>query len=148
MHTDTSLKIFGGVTKEAGRLLRHFSNTVCKNFDTEETPTETAARVRREEREFAKAKEAGKTPPGKVKKRSKTKKKFNLATYKLHALGDYPWTIWRFGPTDLYSTQRVSIFFDMFSLLIALSGRDRTSTGETSLRTDKQASICRTNCHS
>ncbi|PBK86076.1 hypothetical protein ARMGADRAFT_872940, partial [Armillaria gallica] len=31
MHTDTSLKVFGGVTKEAGRLLHHFVNTVCNN---------------------------------------------------------------------------------------------------------------------
>ncbi|KAK0496703.1 hypothetical protein EDD18DRAFT_1073804 [Armillaria luteobubalina] len=108
MHTDTSLKVFGGVTKEAGRLLRHFTNTVCKHFDTDETPTESAARVRREERDIAKAKKAGKMPSGKKKKRSKMKKKFNLSTYKLHAMGDYPWTIWQFGTTDSYSTQRVS----------------------------------------
>ncbi len=122
MHTDTTLKIFGGVTKEAGRLLRHFSNTVCSNFSTEETPTEAAARVRREEREFVKAQKAGKAPPEKTKKRNKTKKKFNLSTYKLHALGDYPWTIWRFGPTDLYSTQRVSISSLLISILIMPPG--------------------------
>ncbi|KAK0437054.1 hypothetical protein EV421DRAFT_1739254 [Armillaria borealis] len=96
MHTDTSLKVFGGVTKEAGRLLRHFVNTVCNNFNTEETPTEAAARAKKE----------GKTPAGRQKKRTKTKKMFNLSTYKLHALGDYPWTIWNFGTTDSYSTQR------------------------------------------
>ncbi len=118
MHTDTSLKVFGGVTKEAGCLLRHFVNTVCNNFNTEETLTEAAARVRQEERAFAKAKKEGKTPGGKQKKQTKMKKKFNLSTYKLHALGDYPWTIWNFGTTDSYSTQRVcgflitSAFFD------------------------------------
>ncbi|KAK0430950.1 hypothetical protein EV421DRAFT_1912371 [Armillaria borealis] len=46
MHTDTTIKIFGGVMKEAGCLLCHFSNTVCCNFKTEETPTEAAAHVR------------------------------------------------------------------------------------------------------
>ncbi len=101
MHTDTSLKVFGGVTKEAGHLLCHFVNTVCNNFNTEETPTEAAAHVCREERAFAKAKKEGKTPAG---KRTETKKEFNLSTYKLHALGDYPWTIWNFGTTDSYST--------------------------------------------
>ncbi len=127
MHTDTSLKVFSGVTKEAGRLLRHFTNTVCNNFNTEETPTETASRVRREEREIAKAKKEGKMPTGKKKKWGKTKKRFNLSTYKLHALGDYPWTIWHFGTTDSYSTQRVSDILHLGRYLTA-SYRVRWST--------------------
>jgi hypothetical protein len=36
-------------------------------------------------------------------------KKFNLNTYKHHALGDYVETIRRFGTTDSYSTEPVSI---------------------------------------
>jgi hypothetical protein len=35
-------------------------------------------------------------------------KKFNLSTYKWHALGDYANTIHRYGTTDNYSTQTVS----------------------------------------
>ena len=38
----------------------------------------------------------------------KSVKAFNLFTYKHHALGDYQWTIPRFGTTDSYSTQIVS----------------------------------------
>jgi hypothetical protein len=34
---------------------------------------------------------------------------FNLLTYKIHALGDYVWTIHSFGTTDSYSTQQVRI---------------------------------------
>jgi hypothetical protein len=39
-------------------------------------------------------------------------KKFNLNTYKHHALGDYVETIRRFGTTDSYSTEPVSILFE------------------------------------
>ncbi|KAF8237556.1 hypothetical protein L208DRAFT_1247003 [Tricholoma matsutake] len=40
--------------------------------------------------------------------RAKPKAKlFSLLTYKLHALGDYMWTIQLFGTTDSYSTQIV-----------------------------------------
>jgi len=31
-------------------------------------------------------------------------KGFNLQTYKVHALGDYVQTIWRYGMTNSYST--------------------------------------------
>ena len=34
-------------------------------------------------------------------------KTFNLRTYKLHALGDYPQTIRKHGTTDNYTSQRV-----------------------------------------
>jgi hypothetical protein len=43
-------------------------------------------------------------PPPKERRR----KKFNMATYKFHALGDYVQTIRMFGTTDSYSTQTVS----------------------------------------
>ena len=39
----------------------------------------------------------------------KAKKKFNLSTYKFHAIADYPRTIRMFGPTDSYSTQTVRL---------------------------------------
>lgn len=40
---------------------------------------------------------------------TKAKKKFNLSTYKFHAIPDYPRTIRMFGPTDSYSTQTVCL---------------------------------------
>ena len=33
---------------------------------------------------------------------------FNMSTYKIHALGDYPRAIWMFGTTDGFTTQVVS----------------------------------------
>jgi hypothetical protein len=40
--------------------------------------------------------------------KERKKKKFNISTYKFHALGDYVRTIRMFGTTDSYSTQTVS----------------------------------------
>jgi hypothetical protein len=40
---------------------------------------------------------------------TKLHKKFNLATYKYHALGDYVSTIRKYGTTDSYTTERVLV---------------------------------------
>ena len=37
-------------------------------------------------------------------------KRFNMATYKIHALGDYADHITRLGPTDCFTTQHVCRF--------------------------------------
>ena len=69
-----------------------------------ELPSETAARWRRKE---------GKLNPLNSTARNNSAahpKPFNLATYKLHALGDYVHTIRLFGTTDLYTTQIVRHF--------------------------------------
>ncbi|KAF7293417.1 hypothetical protein MIND_01118900 [Mycena indigotica] len=50
----------------------------------------------------AKLSSAAKTPQP---KKDKIEKPFNLITYKLHSLADYPDTILRFGTTDSFSTQ-------------------------------------------
>lgn len=47
-------------------------------------------------------------------------KKLNLNTLKWHAMGDVPGAIRRFGTTDSYSTQRVSmVLMTAFSFMIA-----------------------------
>lgn len=48
--------------------------------------------------------------PEKKKKASRRIKTFNLNTYKVHALGDYADTIKKYGTTDSYSTESVSVF--------------------------------------
>ena len=103
LHTDHTLTSFDALTKPLGAALRHFAGKFSDRFDTKELPKEADARKRR----AAKGKGKGKltrqnTTPGKAK--------FNLSTYKLHALGDYANTIRQRGTTDSYSTQMVRAF--------------------------------------
>lgn len=103
MHTDDTLGWLDQSTRELGTQIRKFANHTCSCFDTMELPAEEAARVRRQARKSNKS--AHSTPAS----TSKKKLPFNLIMYKLHALGDYVRTIHRFGTTDSYSTQPVSI---------------------------------------
>ena len=48
------------------------------------------------------------------------KKKFNLMTYKYHALGHYVDTIWCFGTTDSYFTQPVSVCMIMLTFVVGI----------------------------
>ena len=98
LHTEQTLASFRQLTTDLGILLRRFSTVVCSSLKTAELPREHAARIRR-----AANAAAGSTTSG-----SGTKPKtFNLNTYKLHALGDYPQTICDRGTTDNYTSQRV-----------------------------------------
>ena len=36
-------------------------------------------------------------------------KRFNMSTYKIHCIPDYPDAIWKYRTTDSYSTQMVSL---------------------------------------
>jgi len=98
LHTEPTLTSFEHVTTDLGTLLRHFTTVTCVAFKTKELPREKAARLRR-------AATAG-TAPAASGGASKPKA-FNLSTYKLHALGDYPRTIHERGTTDNYTTGRV-----------------------------------------
>ena len=106
LHTDSTLQSFDAITKTLGKIIRQFVSKTCKAFVTKELPQEHAARGRRKAAKVAKTGKnvaQGKTSTGvKIKH-------FNLQTYKLHALGDYPSMIRRFGTTDSYTTQIVSL---------------------------------------
>jgi hypothetical protein len=99
MHSTFSLRIFEGVTKPLGQIIRRFHDHVCSKYWTQETPSESAKRLRR-----ASARESEATAPS-IKHR--TKRQFNLRTYKLRALGHYPAMIRCYGTTDSYNTQTV-----------------------------------------
>jgi hypothetical protein len=107
LHTETTLGFFNRTTTALGKILRFFSRTTCQFFPTVELPREEAARGRRN---AAKAQKRGgkraSAAKGKGRESTGQKLKFlNLCTYKLHALGDYVKTIWRFATSDNYSTQ-------------------------------------------
>ncbi|KZV69074.1 hypothetical protein PENSPDRAFT_735574 [Peniophora sp. CONT] len=99
MHTDTSLRVLDEVTVLLAKSLRHFAEVTCKAFpNTVETDKEYRARCEAHRRRNVGNLSA--SGPGERQKRT-----FNLATYKLHALGDYVAIIRQFGTTDSYSTQ-------------------------------------------
>jgi hypothetical protein len=85
--------------------MRRFLKVTCETYITRELPKETAARGRRMAALAVKGISV-RAAKGKATSGQK-RKKFNLATYKYHALADYPETIRRYGTTDNYSTQTV-----------------------------------------
>jgi hypothetical protein len=97
LHTEQTLASFERLTADLGTLLRHFSTVTCAAFRTIELPRERAARIRR----------AANTSCPSAPSGGSRVKGFNLSTYKLHALGDYPQTIRERGTTDNYTSQRV-----------------------------------------
>jgi len=90
LHTDSTLGLLEGVTRELGLLMRQFRDKTSDEYNTVELPRES------------------RTHKGGARS---SKKKLNLNTYKFHALGDYVATICLFGTTDSYSTQLVSSIF-------------------------------------
>ncbi len=106
LHTETTLKALGVSTTRLGNALREFKKVTCDAYITKELPSEEAARGRREAALRANSQASGgSTRPSAGGKREK---KFNLSTYKLHALGDYVNAIRMFGTTDGYTSQVVS----------------------------------------
>ncbi|KAI0633696.1 hypothetical protein C8Q77DRAFT_1157868 [Trametes polyzona] len=91
-HTDHTISGLDVFTVEFGKSVRLFSKKTCAHYVTVELPKEAAARGRRT------AALAGTTTVRKVKT-------FNLTTYKLHAMRDYPGSIRDHGSTDNNSTQ-------------------------------------------
>ena len=113
MHTSYTIASLRSQTKELGRQLRHYANKLCPQYKTKKLPGEAAAQHRRK---AAKVKKATSTPKKSTPPKAKPKpgqgsdfKKFNLETYKIHALGDYANHIEQFGPTDCFSTQQVCL---------------------------------------
>jgi hypothetical protein len=90
-----------------GSALRKFATVTCAAFDTMETEAEYKARSRMIARQNA-ARGVRNETIGHPGRRQKT---YNLTTYKLHAIGDYPASIRRYGTTDSYTTELVSKHF-------------------------------------
>jgi len=136
MHTDVTLELLSQVTISFGTKIRAFQEKTCAAFSTHELERERAARVRRQDK-VKKAAAGTKSNAQKGKKATaetesntqkgtnattktdsqtqksssgRQPKQFSLNSYKFHALGDYCNTIRRFGTTDSYSTQPVSLF--------------------------------------
>lgn len=111
LHTDSTLTDLRSVTYELGRQLRLFKDRTCATFDTKELPREQEARARRTQAKKAKTDGPAQAAAPLRTPLPKISKAFNLSTYKLHALGDYIASILRYGTSDSYSTQVVSLSF-------------------------------------
>ena len=107
LHTTTTLDDFQATTSALGRALRQFATKTCKAFVTRDLPQEEAARGRRQAARAARASDSGNQAQPTTTSSGPKVRQFNLSTYRLHALGDYPNTIREFGTTDNYTTQVV-----------------------------------------
>ena len=103
LHTETTILDLECSTTRLGECMRKFERDVCSKYDTKDLPSELVARTRRQQRKAAQKP----TTPTSAKK-GPQQRKFNLETYKYHALGDYTTSIRLHGPLDGYSTQLVS----------------------------------------
>lgn len=117
LHTSFTISALESSTTRLGVAFRKFQDVTCNEFPMVDLPSEEAARTRRKAAAQKKAGMARKTSQGKktslqanLKEKGKapaTLRTFNLASYKLHSLGDYSRTIRLYGATDGYSTQMV-----------------------------------------
>jgi hypothetical protein len=98
-HTETNVHDLENSTVRLGNLLRSFQQDVCSQYQTFDLPSEEAARARR--KAAAAKKDGVVASKGKGKESaagSRKLRKFNLNTYKTHALGGYAKAI---GSLDL-----------------------------------------------
>ncbi|EGO04993.1 hypothetical protein SERLA73DRAFT_118676 [Serpula lacrymans var. lacrymans S7.3] len=106
MHTDYTITILEKATKVLGEGLHKFASETCPAFRTRELQQEANAQQRRQIQEASNNQSSNAaTASNAVPDTRHRPKTFNLQTYKLHALGDYPAQIRRFGTTGLYSTK-------------------------------------------
>lgn len=111
MHSDSTLTALEETFKRLSWLLRKFRDFTCAAFSTMELPKERAARERKAAREGSGPDNVGAGSGG------RKVKKFNLNTYKFHAMGDYLQTIRLFGTIDSFTSQivRASLIQCLFS---------------------------------
>ena len=109
-HTETTVRNLKNSTTRLGNMLRSFQRDVCSQYQTFDLPSEEAARARRKAAAAAK-KDGVAAKKGKGSAAGSRKlRKFNLNTFKTHALGGYAKAIRLFGSPDSYNSQLVSNF--------------------------------------
>lgn len=118
MHTDPTLDLLSPVTTSLSNSLREFDEKTCALFQTQELERERAARQRRQEK--ATTNNGAEPRASATGNKTRKPKHLNLKTYKYHALGDYVTTIRRFGTTDSYSTQPVSLQSTAYPLALTI----------------------------
>ncbi|KAH7902978.1 hypothetical protein BJ138DRAFT_236039, partial [Hygrophoropsis aurantiaca] len=105
MHSDLTLNILDTLTTTLGDQFRNFDTGICSLYTTREFTHEMNARTHRQAKAASQQANNSKKPEPSAAKSQRREVKFNLMTYKFHALGDYVTCIKRFGTTDSYSTE-------------------------------------------
>ena len=90
------------VGKALCQALKYFEDVTCPRYKTKELPREVHARTARQRAQAARGIDVNQNVSNKVKG-----KRFNMSTYKIHCIPDYPDAIRKYGTTDSYSTQTV-----------------------------------------
>ncbi|KAK2459861.1 hypothetical protein APHAL10511_008125 [Amanita phalloides] len=104
LHMESTVRALEHSSRHLGFALREFKNKVCSCYVTKDLPSEEAARGHR----HAALAKTGTRTNAKDSMHTKSSKKecfFNLSTYKLHALADYPSAICKYGTTDGFTSQ-------------------------------------------
>ncbi|KAG1821543.1 uncharacterized protein BJ212DRAFT_1244818, partial [Suillus subaureus] len=100
MHSGSMVTFLEDTFKKLSQMLWKFQCDTCATFNTTELPKEKAAHQRR----FTEQSRTNVTSADLSRPRAK---KFNLNTYKFHAMADYARSIRFFGTTDSFTTQMV-----------------------------------------
>ncbi|KAG2064840.1 hypothetical protein BDR04DRAFT_1034285 [Suillus decipiens] len=99
IHSKTTLSVLDETFKQLSHQLCKFQKFTCAAFTTLELPKEKAAQ------DCKAAHECSNSNNPDIRSSSQKVKKFNLSTYKFHAMGDYLQSIWLFGTTDSFTSQ-------------------------------------------
>ena len=111
LHTESTLNDLENSATRLGKILRTFKTDLCSQYGTRDLPSEEAAHGRRQ---AAKAQKDGGAPPPMNSATVISKfRDFNMETYKLHGLPDYPASIRAYGVTENTSTKNVSYLFNV-----------------------------------
>ena len=116
LHTNTTLNDLKNSATQLGNLIRIFKTEVCSQYATQDLPSEEAACG---QHQAAKAQKAGgQALPAQKNTAGVTSKfcDFNMATYKLHGLPDYPALIRAYGVTENTSAKNVHLFLLLYIL--------------------------------
>ncbi|KIK33685.1 hypothetical protein CY34DRAFT_18219 [Suillus luteus UH-Slu-Lm8-n1] len=98
LHSESTMAFLEKTFQKLSRRLRKFQRDTCAAFDTVELPREKAARQK-------KSSQRSKTNAISPESSGPKVKRFNLSTYKFHAMADYVSSIRLFGTTDSFTTQ-------------------------------------------
>ncbi|KAH9026768.1 hypothetical protein EDB85DRAFT_1821615, partial [Lactarius pseudohatsudake] len=125
LHTDSTLKMLETVGTSLCQALRQFTSTTSARYATRELPREKNARVARQQnqlkpREIKATKKATRKATDTVKH-----KPFNMSTYKMHCIPDYPQAIRQYGTTDSYSTQTSELTHRLSKMWYRMSNKNR-----------------------
>ncbi|KIL55572.1 hypothetical protein M378DRAFT_90703 [Amanita muscaria Koide BX008] len=106
LHTESTIQALEHSTRQLGFALRDFKKNVCANYVTKDLPSEEAARGRRKAALTKRGGDNGDNVNQSTHvKTSKQERHFNISTYKLHVLADYPAAIRKYGTTDGFTSQ-------------------------------------------